>query len=263
MTNTTYRDVLLASVLAFASAAALVGCATDEGRRRPPHDAPPGAEGRGRAPNVFISPLGEPYRAGPKDPYPVAVWFARANASGTGQMTEAEFIADAERFFRVLDANHDGVIDGFELADYEHDIAPEIQPKIRGLRPGEGMDDSLKFDDREGQSAPRRRRGGQRGGSEGEGGGGQDPNIVAADLLRQGAGVYGLLPDPEPVASASSDLNGKITLSEWRDAARRRFARLTLPGHATVALADLPKTPAQIMLEARRREDARRAGQHP
>ena len=262
MTKSRYRPLLI-SLISLSVAATLVGCATDEGRGRPPHEGPEGGRegGRGRSINVFISPMGEPFRAGPRDPYPVAAWFARANVRGDGQLTEAEFVADAERFFKQLDANHDGVIDGFELEDYEHDVAPEIQPKVRGLRPGEGMDDSLKFDDREGQSAPRRRRGGQRGGGEGQGG--QDPNIVAGDLLRQGAGVYGLLPDPEPVASASSELTGKITLAEWRDAARRRFARLLPPGKSAIALADLPKTPAQIALESRHREDHRKPPKAP
>ena len=261
MTMTMSRS-FLASLIGLSAAVALIGCATDDGRGRPPHEGPDGAHegGRGRAINIFISPMGEPFRAGPLDPYPVALWFSRANARGDGQLTEAEFVADAERFFKQLDTNHDGVIDGFEIEDYEHDVAPEIQPKIRGLRPGEGMDDSLKFDDREGQNAPRRRRGGQRGG---EGPGGQDPNIVAGDLLRQGAGVYGLLPDPEPVASASSELNGKITLSEWREAARRRFARLLPPGHTTLGRADLPKTPAQLVLEGRRREDLKKPPRLP
>lgn len=259
----TFRRVLLPPLICLSLASSLAGCATDEGRRRPLHDGPESARdgGRGRAVNVFISPMGEPFRAGPEDPYPVVVWFAHANARGDGQLTEAEFVADAERFFKQLDTNHDGVIDGFEMEDYEHDVAPEIQPKIRGLRPGEGMDDSLKFDDREGQNAPRRRRGGQRGG--GQGPGGQDPNIIAGDLLRQGAGVYGLLPDPEPVASASSELNGKITLADWRDAAHRRFARLLPPGRTTIALADLPKTPAQNALEARRREDRKKPPHTP
>ena len=259
----TFRRSLLVSLIGLSTSVAIVGCATDEGPRRPPHEgAEPGREGgRGRAVNVFISPMGEPFRAGPLDPYPVVIWFARANIRGDGQLTQAEFVADAERFFRQLDTNHDGVIDGFEVEDYEHDVAPEIQPKIRGLRPGEGMDDSLKFDDREGQNSPRHRRGGPRGG--GEGPGGQDPNIVAGDLLRQGAGVYGLLPDPEPVASASSELNGKISLAEWREAAHRRFARLLAPGRSTLALADLPKTPAQMVLEGRRREDRKKPPSRP
>lgn len=116
------------------------------------------------------------------------------------------------------------------------------------------MDDFLKFDDREGQNSPRRRGGGPRGG---QGPGGQDPDIVAADLLRQGAGLYGLLPDPEPVASASSELNGKVSLSEWRDAAHRRFAKLLPPGRSALTLADLPKTPAQTVVERRRHDDRR------
>ena len=36
---------------------------------------------------LFIAPMGEPFRAGPNDPYPSALWFARADTNtvtGTG-----------------------------------------------------------------------------------------------------------------------------------------------------------------------------------
>ena len=49
-------------------------------------------------------------------------------------------------FFRTLDENHDGIIDGLEVQDYEQKVAPEILPHIDDLRAGEGMDASLAFD---------------------------------------------------------------------------------------------------------------------
>ena len=204
-----------------------------------------GPDGRRASLNIFISPMGEPFRGRPTEPYPVARWFARANASHSGAITEGEFVSDSDRFFDALDTNHDGVIDGFEMNDYERVVAPEIQPRIRGLRAGEGMDPSLSFDEREGQSRPRGR--GREGG--GDRGGGRE---LAGDLSRQGAAIYGLLPDPEPVASASAALNGRITREEWRDAARRRFHRLLQPGRDSLTLEMLPKTPVQIVLERRR-----------
>jgi hypothetical protein len=200
--------------------------------------------------NVFISPMGEPFRAGRGEPYPVVRWFERVNTSHTGEVTEAEFVTDADRFFDALDTNHDGVIDGFELNDYERNVAPEIQPHIRGLRAGEGMDPDLRFDEHEGQPAPRGRgRGGGGGGREGGPGQGRE---LAGDLARQGAAIYALLPDPEPVASASSSLNGRITRGEWREAAVRRFQRLLPAGRMTLTLQALPKTPVQLVLEQRK-----------
>jgi len=148
------------------------------------------------------------------------------------------------------------------MGDYERVIAPEIQPRIRGLRAGEGMDPSLSFDEHEGQSRPRGR--GRAGG--GERGGGADGRALAGDLSRQGAAIYGLLPDPEPVASASASLNGRITREEWRDAARRRFQRLLPAGQDALALDTLPRTPVQIVLEQRRQrgpDPARAPGPRP
>ena len=52
--------------------------------------------------------------------------------------TRKEFRADAAAFFRVLDQNHDGVIDASEIAAYEHAV-PEI---IEGFRPAQGGGDS-------------------------------------------------------------------------------------------------------------------------
>src|ERR1700761_166061 len=57
-------------------------------------------------------------RPPPGQPYPVSTWFRQADASGDGKLTHEEFVADAARFFQVLDANHDGVIDGLELKHY-------------------------------------------------------------------------------------------------------------------------------------------------
>jgi hypothetical protein len=83
-------------------------------------------EAPGRLTQLFISPCGEPFRAVAKAPYPVAAWFARADKNGDGAIDRAEFRADADAFFDVLDVNHDGVISGFEVSRYEHLIVPEI-----------------------------------------------------------------------------------------------------------------------------------------
>ncbi len=201
----------------------------------------------GGLPNTFISPAGKPYRAKDGDPYPVALWFAEADTDHDGKLSLDEFRRDATAFFNELDANHDGLIDGFEAQQYEQKIAPEILPRIEGLGAGEGMDLAL------GRGS--RGRGGPEIGAV-RGGGGPD---TAGDRRAQGAGLFGFLNEPEPVSASDADFNGKITLSEFLAAADRRFAVLNAKGTGTLTLASLPKTPIQNALE----QLAKRRAAHP
>lgn len=187
---------------------------------------------------VFISPAGEPFRAAVDAPYPVAAWFARADADGDGALTLAEFEVDAERFFRALDADKDGRVDGFENADYERDVAPEINGVLRRPPPRTGGGQPFRrmpsradvMWGRMPMLSP------QQNGPKGP------PN-------RQGAGQYGLLNEPHPVRGGDGDLDGKITLAEARAAARRRFGLLDADSDGRLLAADLPRTPAQILFE--------------
>lgn len=240
-------------------ALALAGCGGDDIRY---HDLGPGGFGRGgggdraaereAALNLFIAPDGKPFRGPPGQPYPVAAWFAQADADHDGKLTLAEFRADAERFFRELDTNHDGVIDGFEAQAYEQTVAPEILPRVEGLVAGEGMDLSL------GHNGNRRTDAGPDIGSSRT----ARPRgpAVAGDQRPQGAGVFGLLNEPQPVAACDADFDGKITLAEFLAAADRRFAALDTANRGYLTLADLPKTPAQLAGE---RAAARRAKAKP
>jgi hypothetical protein len=249
------RQLLLTSALA--SLLLLAACAGDEdpntyrevGRggfgRGGGGDAPPRRQG---LQNVFISPAGKPYRAERGQPYPVSTWFALADANHDGKLTLEEFRKDHEAFFRELDTNQDGVVDGFEIQAYENRIAPEILPRIEGLAPGEGMDLTLGQEHRPGDrpvigSNTQARRNGQARPSPG-------------DRQPEGAGLYGLLNEPEPVAATDTEFNGHITLKEFDAAADRRFAALDAKHLGYLALADLPKTPVQ---EAIKREAERQA----
>src|SRR5579884_3890113 len=99
----------------------------------------------------FISPMGEPFRAHTATDDTLADWFYRADANRDGVLTASEMEADAVRFFAKLDTNHDGRIDPDELAQYEYEVAPEIQVMSRTRRaPGQpapvvrqGDDDDL------------------------------------------------------------------------------------------------------------------------
>jgi hypothetical protein len=227
-------------LLALAGVAALMSaCAGSDGPVRggggdEPHDQ--------RTPNLFISPAGQPFRAERGQPYPVAAWFAGADADHDGRLTRAEFRADAAAFFALLDTNHDGVIDGFEVQHYEREVAPEINPQIDGLRFGEGMDLGL------GKAG--------RGGADSIGRGPTGSNREeAGDRRPEGAGLFGLLNEPEPVADTDTDFDGHITLQEFQAAADRRFDALDKKQLGYLTLDALPKTPVQTVLERRAKRD--------
>jgi hypothetical protein len=178
------------------------------------------------AANVFISPAGEPFRAPPDQPYPIAAWFGRADADHDGAISRAEFKADSLAFFDRLDADHDGVIDGFELGDYERKVAPEIQPDLGAFSEAEEPPPAVVSDAAPHIKPPARHR---------------------KTVPVKGAAVFGLLLDPEPVASADTDLDGKVTRREAEAAAERRFIRLDPDHDGRLTMGELPQTPAQAL----------------
>jgi hypothetical protein len=187
-------------------------------------------------PSLFISPAGEPFRAGPGQPYPSAAWFARADANHDGRLDRAEMRADAEAFFRVLDRNHDGVVDSFEVGEYEQTIVPEILGAYLGTAGGGAP------------SAPSSGQGG-RGGHRRRGrqGGGDAPATTgsAADGGYEGAAPFELTNEPEPVMAADRDLSGHITLAEFLGAIDRRFDELDKTHSGAITFVELPRTPVQ------------------
>ena len=170
------------------------------------------------AQQVFISPMGEPFRAPAGQPYPSALWFAGADANHDEALSRAEFRADALRFFKVLDVNGDGKLTNIEVDIYEYRIAPEIV-----VASSDTSADSLKSNDN---------------------GDGPSRNTTLSPI-KQGAANYSWRNDPEPVRSADTDFNMKITQDEFMAAADRRFAALLPDGKDVVTFADLPPTPAQ------------------
>ena len=152
----------------------------------PPMGGPPG----GGEHHLFISPYGEPLRG--QDG--LADWFAGADADKDGALTLAELRADGMRFFKVLDANGDGQVDGPENSIYETKIAPEI----------------TRFDFAAGRPP------------------GPKPIIRRTDKRepRMGAARFSLLNEPQPVRGADADLNQRVSSEEWSKAARRRFELL-------------------------------------
>jgi len=197
---------------------------------------------RSGGPTLFISLAGQPFRGEPGEPYPVARWFARVDRKGDGRIDRAEVRTDAEAFFRTLDRNHDGVLDAFEVADYEQQIAPEILGAYSGGggRSNGGSDSGGSGGGGHGRGGG----GGRRGG--GSGSGRSTSSVSDGGLQYQGAAAFSLTPDPEPVASADAALDGKITLAEFLAAVDHRFDLVDVKHLGYLTLADLPKTPAQL-----------------
>ena len=222
-----------ARLCAICGASALLwACATPQG------DVPRGTI------NVFISPSGEPFRGGSRDPYPVDVWFARADTDHDGALSRAEFVADAVGFFHKLDQNGDGVVDGAELSAYEQNTAPEILPRVVGLTARDVPPlPATTESEREDQAIARSQQ--------------EEPRRLGPAI--SGAAFFGLLPEDEPVASNDADFDGRITLQEWDQSARRRFDLLDKNHDGRLDRAELPKTPAErLAARAEAREKAAR-----
>ena len=187
----------------------------------------------------FISPMGEPFRAHTATDDTLADWFTRADLNHDGILTPAEMEADAERFFAKLDSNHDGEIDPEELAQYEYEVAPEIQVMSRTRRaPGQPAPaarpadaDDLDLGDEATSRSNRRAKRDEDYANLGFGGG------------LEGAARYSLLNMPEPVAAADADFNRLISLEEFRAAALARFRLLDKANAGRLGLAQLEAMP--------------------
>lgn len=176
---------------------------------------------RGPRQQLFISPSGQPFRAPPGAPYPVAAWFAQADADHDGRLTREEFRADAMAWFKALDVDGDGQIDMPEVTRWEEQVVPEITRMGLG-GPGGG------FGGR-----------GPRGGGRGE----------RFDTRTQGAAAYSLINEPHPVRGADADFSMSVSRKEWLAAADRRFDLLDVNHDGALELAELPQTPAQRAFE--------------
>lgn len=184
----------------------------------------------------FISPMGEPFRARTATDDTLADWFNQADRNHDGVLTQNEMVADAERFFATLDTNHDGQIDPDELAQYEYDIAPDVQVNSRTRRPPGQPAPILKErgpDDIDTDAGDQPRRDRRREGRE------EDDSTLGIGGALQGAARYSLLNIPEPVAAADTDFNRAVTLEEFRAAAIERFQLLDSTHQGKLTLAEL------------------------
>ncbi|WP_420138043.1 EF-hand domain-containing protein [Sphingomonas sp.] len=188
---------------------------------KPPRNAPLCAP-PGTAP-IFLSPMGEPFRAAAGQPYPSAQWFAQADTNKDGALSRDELVKDAMRFFQQLDSNKDGRLTPDEVGHYESVIAPETS--LFSARP-----DGFYEERRKGHQSDAVGRSADYGGA-------------------MGAGRYAWLNIPEPVAAADADIDRVITATEFAAAADRAFTMLDVGNKGSLTLATLPRTPQQIAIE--------------
>lgn len=196
----------------------------------------------------FVSPMGEPFRAHTPTDDTLADWFGRADLNHDGVLTVTEMEADAARFFATLDTNHDGQIDPDELAQYEYDIAPEIQVMSKTRRAPSQPAPTVKQsdgDDLDGNLADVPRKDRRRARDE-------DYASLGIGGALQGAARYSLLNIPEPVAAADTDFNRAITLAEFRDAAIARFQLLDSARQGRITLTQLEALPHAPKLNGKR-----------
>ena len=210
-------------------------------------EAPINVVGHAWAP--FISPMGEPFRARSTADDTLARWFQQADRNRDGVLTSDEMQADADRFFATLDENNDGELDPDEIANYEYDIAPDVQVMSRIKRAqGEatpanshpvGLDGQLLS--RKGRDQRRRDEAAQLG--------------LGGSL--QGAARYSLLNLPEPVAAADTDFNRGVSRAEFRQAALERFNLLDGRHIGRLILTDLQAIRAANWAATKKRSRSR------
>jgi hypothetical protein len=178
---------------------------------------------------LFLSPMGEPFRAGKGEPAPAATWFAGADADHDGRLTQAEMVADADRFFTLLDLDKDGEIAPDEVTNYESRVAPEIRLYQSGRWVGAGP---LGRGRQSGEERREAKRKNPKGGDVYDG--------------EMGAGRFAWLNIPEPVASADQDYNRGISRAEFRTAALSRFRLLDTTQAKVLTLAAMPPLPPRV-----------------
>jgi Ca2+-binding EF-hand superfamily protein len=197
-----------------------------------PTPTPAPAAKLGGHPRLFISPMGEPFRGvDPQD-----MWFNQADTNHDGALSRAEFLADAMRFFKIVDRGHDGEIDPDDLDHYETVLVPEIRvgQSDYETRPDTGDDENADAD-----------------------------KIAPPYPTRLGAGRYSYFEYPEPIAVCDKNFNRGVDAREFQQCANDRFDMLDTNHDGMIQRAELPVLAAPTDQNARYRNSGKsRRGGH-
>ena len=182
---------------------------------------------------LFISPMGEPFR-GASGAEQLRAWYNIADADHNGSLSLTEMRADADRFYLSLNVNRDREIDPTELRAYEQAV-PEIRVGIGGLGITSGNARS-----RRNRLSPEYAQAGS-----------MVLTPLERDRVRRGAGLYGVLATPNPVASTDTNFNRGISAEEFARAARDRFVLLDANRDGLIRFEELPALPSRTMRRSR------------
>lgn len=143
-----------------------------------------------------VSPLGEPLAAPTRDAdaYRAAMrdWFARTDRDHDGTLSLNEFTAEADRVFALYDLNRDGFVTSYELTQYRVGLPTHAAPADNGRRLRPGRIDMTPDE--------------------------------AATAQRDGRGRPDYRMGIDPVMSADSNADFRVTPDELRAEAARRHA---------------------------------------
>ncbi|MEJ0059499.1 MAG: hypothetical protein WDM79_07980 [Terricaulis sp.] len=154
---------------------------------------------------LFVSPMGEPFRAHEADVAPISLWIGGADLDADGRITSEEFMSDAARFFARLDTNHNDVATSIESTALYNRLAPEMFSEWDDASRGQSTAERRDSIERPLDDQVRRPRG--------------------ADPSRQrGAQRFGILNDVEPVMSCDANFDRRVPREEFGACAARRFS---------------------------------------
>ncbi|MFV3128280.1 hypothetical protein [Niveispirillum sp. KHB5.9] len=155
-----------------------------------------------------VSPLGEPLGAPTREAEQYLAtmrdWFARTDTDHDGRLSLAEFTAEAARVFPLYDLNGDGFITSYELTNYRVSLPTHAPPADSGRRLRPGRIDMTPDE--------------------------------AATARTDGRGRPDYRMGIDPVMSADSNADFRVTLDELRTEATRRHGMMDKNSDGFVSL---------------------------
>jgi len=174
---------------------------------------------------VFVSPMGQPFRAAPESRRPpILLWLAHADIDGDERISRDEFVNEAMMFFaNTLDANHDRAVVSAESTAFWREQAPEmlsartapVTVASQHRREGGGIRGA-----REPDVAPP----GTMPGAMPPPGAANPRRGPPPERARQGRIALGA--EIEPVMSCDRDFSRRVDAAEFQACAERRFFEL-------------------------------------